>query len=197
MTTLRHYRKSSTSITSLSLRSAWPKTGWNGGVYTLANLRGSGEYGEAWHQDGIRRKKQNGIDDFIAAAEWLIENNYTSSSKMIANGGSASGILPGAALLQRPDLFGAAVINYPTLDQLRYVEFGSARSWIPEFGTPEDPDDFEALYAYSPYHNLKEGICYPPTSPVATPARSESLRSRERLIRGNRMCVFSVWTRSI
>ena len=82
---------------------------------------------------------------------------------MIANGGSASGILPGAALIQRPDLFGAAVINYPTLDQLRYVEFGSARSWIPEFGTPEDPDDFEALYAYSPYHNLKEGVCYPPT----------------------------------
>ncbi|MFB3132712.1 MAG: prolyl oligopeptidase family serine peptidase, partial [Rhodothermales bacterium] len=134
-----------------------------GGVYAVVNIRGGGEYGEAWHQDGIRQKKQNGIDDFIAAAEWLIENNYTSPSKMIANGGSASGILPGAAIIQRPDLFGAAVINYPTLDQLRYVEFGSARSWIPEFGTPEDPDDFEALYAYSPYHNLKEGVCYPPT----------------------------------
>ena len=134
-----------------------------GGVYVIANIRGGGEYGDAWHQDGIRLNKQNGIDDFIAVAEWLIDNDYTSPSKMIANGGSASGILPGAAIIQRPDLFGAAVINYPTLDQVRYVEFGSAKSWIPEFGTPDDPDDFKALYAYSPYHNLKEGTCYPPT----------------------------------
>ena len=134
-----------------------------GGVYAVANIRGGGEYGESWHKAGIRRNKQNGIDDFIAAAEWLIEHEYTSPARMIANGGSASGILPAAAMIQRPDLFGAAVINFPTLDQLRYTEFGSARSWIPEFGDPADPGDFAALYAYSPYHNLNEGVCYPPT----------------------------------
>ena len=134
-----------------------------GGVYAVPNIRGGGEYGEPWHRDGIRHNKQNGIDDFIAAAAWLIDNGYTSPARMIANGGSASGILPGAALIQRPDLFGAAVINFPTLDQIRYVDFGSAKSWGPEFGMPEDPDDFKALYAYSPYHNLKPGTCYPPT----------------------------------
>ena len=134
-----------------------------GGVYAVANIRGGGEYGEAWHQDGIGRKKQNGIDDFIAAAEWLIENDYTSPGRMIANGGSASGILPAAAIVQRPDLFGAAIINYPSLDQVRYAKFGNGASWIPEFGDPEDPEDFEALFAYSPYHQLEEGVCYPPT----------------------------------
>ena len=134
-----------------------------GGVYAVPNIRGGGEYGEPWHQAGIRQNKQNGIDDFIAAAEWLIEHDYTSPRLMIANGGSASGILPGAAIIQRPDLFGAAVINYPSLDKIRYTHFGSARSWIPEFGDPEDPDDFKALLAYSPYHNLEVGTCYPPT----------------------------------
>ncbi len=134
-----------------------------GGVYAVPNIRGGGEYGEAWHQDGIRRKKQNGIDDFIAAGEWLIENNYTSPSKLIANGGSASGILPAAATIQRPDLFGASVINFPSLDQVRFVHFGSAQSWIPEFGDPDDPEDFKALYAYSPYHQLEAGACYPAT----------------------------------
>ncbi|HMB89697.1 MAG TPA: prolyl oligopeptidase family serine peptidase [Rhodothermales bacterium] len=134
-----------------------------GGVYAIANIRGGGEYGEAWHQAGIRHKKQTGIDDFIAAAEWLIENDYTTPDRMIGNGGSASGVVPAAAAVQRPDLFGASVINFPTLDQIRYIEFGSARSWIPEFGTPEQADDFAALMAYSPYHNLKPDICYPPT----------------------------------
>lgn len=134
-----------------------------GGIYAVPNIRGGGEYGEAWHQAGIRHNKQNGIDDYIAAAEWLIDNRYTSPARMIGTGGSASGMLPAAAVLQRPDLFGATVINFPTLDQIRFTEFGSARSWIPEFGSPEDPEDFAALYAYSPYHNLQPGTCYPPT----------------------------------
>ncbi len=134
-----------------------------GGIYAVANIRGGGEYGEGWHQAGIRHNKQNGIDDFIAGAEWLIENHYTSSQRLVGNGGSASGVVPAAAAIQRPDLFGVSVINFPTLDQIRYIEFGSANSWIPEFGTPEDPDDFAALYAYSPYHNLEPGVCYPPT----------------------------------
>ena len=134
-----------------------------GGVYAVPNIRGGGEYGEAWHVAGIGRNKQNGIDDFIAAAEWLIENDYTSPSKLVANGGSASGLLPAVAMNQRPGLFGAAVINFPALDKLRYTEFGSAKSWTPEFGDPADPDDFQTLVAYSPYHNLEEGECYPPT----------------------------------
>ncbi len=134
-----------------------------GGVYAVANIRGGGEYGEDWHQAGIGRSKQTGIDDFIAAAEYLIESKYTSPARMVANGGSASGILPAAAIVQRPDLFGASVINFPALDQLRYTLYGSAKSWIPEFGSVDDPQDFKALLAYSPYHNLKEGACYPPS----------------------------------
>ena len=134
-----------------------------GGVYVVANIRGGGEYGEDWHQAGIRQNKQTGIDDFIAAAEWLIDNGYTSPSKVVANGGSASGVLPGAAMIQRPDLFAASVINFPTLDKLRYDRFGSAKSWASEFGLSEDPKDFEALHAYSPYHNLEKGTCYPAT----------------------------------
>ncbi|MBX2819032.1 MAG: prolyl oligopeptidase family serine peptidase [Rhodothermaceae bacterium] len=134
-----------------------------GGIYAVANIRGGGEYGESWHQAGIKHNKQNGIDDYIAAAEWLIENDYTSSQLMVANGGSASGVLPGAAIIQRPDLFGAAVINFPTLDKIRFPLFGSAKSWIPEFGDPSNKDDFQSLYAYSPYHNVQPGTCYPPT----------------------------------
>ena len=138
----------------------WMETG---GVYVIANIRGGGEYGEAWHEAGIRQNKQNGIDDFIAAAEWLIENNYTSPAKLVANGGSASGIIPGAAMIQRPDLFGASVINFPALDQLRYEQFGSAKGWVSEFGSVDNPDDFKALHAYSPYHNVEAGVCYPAT----------------------------------
>ncbi len=143
----------------------WHMIPWTelGGVYAVPGIRGGGEYGEKWHAAGIRRNKQSGIDDFIAAAEWLIANRYTSSKLLVANGGSASGVVAGAAIVQRPDLFGAAVINFPILDQVRYTEFGNTRSWIPEFGDPSDADDFEALYAYSPYHNLRDGSCYPPT----------------------------------
>ena len=134
-----------------------------GGIYAVANIRGGGEYGEKWHKAGIRLQKQNGIDDYIAAAEWLIEQAYTSSQKIVANGGSASGILPGAAITQQPGLFAATVINFPTLDKIKYDQFGSAKSWVPEFGDPSNPDDFSALFAYSPYHNINPNTCYPPT----------------------------------
>ncbi len=134
-----------------------------GGVYAVAGIRGGGEYGEAWHQAGMKHNKQNAIDDYLAAAEWLIANKYTSPSKLAANGGSASGALAGAAVLQRPDLFGASIIDRPALDMIRFEKFTSAGHWIHEFGSAENPDEFKTLYAYSPYHNIKRGQCYPPT----------------------------------
>jgi prolyl oligopeptidase len=134
-----------------------------GGVYAMPGIRGGGEYGEAWYQAGILQNKQNGIDDYIAAAEYLINEGYTTAAKLVANGGSASGVIAGAAIIQRPELFGAAVIDVPALDMLRFHKFGSGGNWIPEYGSPEDRGDFDALRAYSPYHNIKPGTCYPPT----------------------------------
>ncbi len=137
-----------------------------GGVYALPNVRGGGEYGEAWHQAGIGRHKQNSIDDFLAAAEWLIAEGYTSSDLLVGNGGSASGPLIGAAIVQRPDLFRASIIDFPALDMLRLEAFTGGRRWRSDFGTVEDRADFEALYAYSPYHNVTPA-CYPAT--ILTP----------------------------
>ncbi|HEY7546487.1 MAG TPA: prolyl oligopeptidase family serine peptidase [Blastocatellia bacterium] len=134
-----------------------------GGIYALPRIRGGGEYGEEWHQQAIKTRKQNAIDDYTAAAEWLIANKYTKASKLAANGGSASGFLAGAAIIQRPDLFGAALIDFPIIDMLRYERFGAARTWSEEFGSVENEDEFKSLLAYSPYHNLKPGRCYPPT----------------------------------
>jgi prolyl oligopeptidase len=134
-----------------------------GGVYAQPGIRGGGEYGEAWHQAGSKHNKQNAIDDYIAAAEWLIKNRYTSPSRLVANGGSASGALAAAAIIQRPELFGAAVIDRPLLDLLRFDRFTQAAYWIPEFGSPGDPDDFKALRAWSPYQNVNPGHCYPAT----------------------------------
>ena len=134
--------------------------GW---VYALPGIRGGGEYGESWHQAGIRRNKQNAIDDYIYAARWLIDNRYTSASRLVANGGSASGALAASAVIQRPDLFGASVIDIPALDMLRYDQFTSTRhAWTEEMGSIADADDFKALLGYSPYHNIKTGVCYPP-----------------------------------
>jgi prolyl oligopeptidase len=127
-----------------------------GGVYALPGIRGGGEYGRDWHQAGVGRNRQNAIDDYHAAAAWLIEHGYTSPDKMVANGGSASGSLAGAAVIQRPDLYAAAVIDIPTFDMLR------RGGWVEEFGDPDDPDDFEVLRSYSPYHNIEPGVCYPP-----------------------------------
>ncbi|HEX7878917.1 MAG TPA: prolyl oligopeptidase family serine peptidase [Candidatus Eisenbacteria bacterium] len=132
-----------------------------GGVLAITNLRGGGEYGETWHQGGMLDRKQNGFDDYLAAAQWLIKQKYTSSSKLVAQGGSNGGLLVGAALVQRPDLFRAVVCQVPLLDMIRYHRFLVARLWTPEYGTSENPDQFGYLYRYSPYHNVKDGTAYP------------------------------------
>jgi prolyl oligopeptidase len=134
-----------------------------GGVYALPNLRGGGEYGEAWHRAGILGNKQNVFDDFIAAAEWLIGSGYTTTERLAISGGSNGGLLVGAALTQRPDLFRAVVCQVPLLDMLRYQNLRIARLWIPEYGSAEDADQFRWLYAYSPYHHVRAGEAYPAT----------------------------------
>ena len=132
-----------------------------GGVMALPNLRGGGEYGDAWHEAGMLAKKQNVFDDFIAAAEWLIAERYTSPAKLAIAGGSNGGLLTGAALIQRPELFRAALVAVPLLDMLRYQNFLMARYWVPEYGSAEDAAQFDFLHAYSPYQNVKSGTPYP------------------------------------
>ncbi len=132
-----------------------------GGVYALANIRGGGEFGEAWHKAGMREKKQNVFDDFIGAAEWLIQNKYTNLSKLSILGGSNGGLLVGAALTQRPDLYQAVVCWHPLLDMLRYDQFMEAQFWVSEYGVANDPEQFKWLYAYSPYQHVKKGVKYP------------------------------------
>lgn len=133
-----------------------------GGGYAVANLRGGGEFGEQWHQDGMLLKKQNVFDDFIGAAEFLVEEGYTSSEKLAIRGGSNGGLLVGAAMTQRPDLFGAVICAVPLLDMVRYHLFGSGKTWIAEYGSAEDKEQFEVLYGYSPYHNVDANKEYPP-----------------------------------
>jgi prolyl oligopeptidase len=132
-----------------------------GGVYAVPNLRGGGEYGDAWHEAGILGRKQNVFDDFIAAAEWLIANAYTSPETLAISGGSNGGLLTGALVTQRPDLFRAAIVAVPLLDMLRYQNFLMARYWVPEYGTAEDAGQFTFLRAYSPYQHVKAGTKYP------------------------------------
>jgi prolyl oligopeptidase len=134
-----------------------------GGVYALPNLRGGGEYGEAWHRAGMLGNKQNVFDDFICAAEWLISQGITSSGKLAISGGSNGGLLVGAALTQRPDLFRAVICQVPLLDMLRYQNLRIARLWVAEYGTAESLEQFAWLYAYSPYHRVLDGIAYPAT----------------------------------
>ncbi|MEO1334935.1 MAG: prolyl oligopeptidase family serine peptidase, partial [Myxococcota bacterium] len=133
-----------------------------GGVWAIPNLRGGGEYGEGWHQGGMLGQKQNVFDDFIAAAEFLIADKYTSSKLLGIRGRSNGGLLVGAAMTQRPELYGAVVCGVPLLDMVRYHKFGIGRAWIPEYGSADDPAQFEWLYAYSPYHRVNEGVAYPP-----------------------------------
>lgn len=135
----------------------------NGGIYAMPNLRGGGEYGEAWHEAGMLKNKQNVFDDFIAAAEYLIEEGYTSPEKLAIAGGSNGGLLVGATMTQRPDLFAAAFPAVGVMDMLRYHKFTVGKGWIPEYGSSEDPELFPVLRAYSPLHNLREGTVYPAT----------------------------------
>lgn len=135
----------------------------NGGIYAMPNLRGGGEYGEAWHQGGMLKNKQNVFDDFIAAGEYLIKENYTSKEKLAIAGGSNGGLLVGAAMTQRPDLFAVAFPAVGVMDMLRYHKFTVGKGWIPEYGSSEDPEMFPVLKAYSPLHNLKDGTSYPAT----------------------------------
>ncbi|HVG89862.1 MAG TPA: prolyl oligopeptidase family serine peptidase, partial [Alphaproteobacteria bacterium] len=132
-----------------------------GGVYVDVQLRGGNEFGEDWHRDGMLDKKQNVFDDFIAAAGHLIAEKYTDSAHLAIQGGSNGGLLVGAALTQRPDLFRAVVCQVPLLDMLQYHHFQIAKLWIPEYGSSDDPKQFEYLYAYSPYHHVKPGVRYP------------------------------------
>jgi prolyl oligopeptidase len=135
----------------------------DGGVFALANLRGGGEYGEAWHRAGMLEKKQNVFDDFIAAAEHLIEAGYTTPDRIAIEGGSNGGLLVAAVMLQRPDLVGAVICRVPVADMLRYHRFTVGRFWIPEYGSADDPAQFAFLLKYSPYHNIRMGVPYPAT----------------------------------
>ena len=119
-----------------------------GGVYAVPNLRGGGEFGEAWHRAGMGEKKQNVFDDFLAAADWLVENRYTRPDRLAISGGSNGGLLVGAALTQHPEKLGAVVCSVPLLDMLRYHQFLVARFWVPEYGSSENPDQFRVLRAY-------------------------------------------------
>jgi len=150
------------SETSVFTASIYP---WleRGGLYAVANLRGGSEYGEAWHQQGMLLKKQNVFDDFIGAAEYLVKEGYTKSDRLAIHGASNGGLLVGAAITQRPDLFSAALCGVPLLDMVRYHLFGSGKTWIGEYGSADDAEQFRALYAYSPYHHVEQGERYPAT----------------------------------
>jgi len=135
----------------------------NGGIWVVANLRGGSEYGEEWHRQGMRHAKQHVFDDYFAVAEELVKQGFTRPDKLAALGGSNGGLLVGAAITQRPDLFRVALCGVPLLDMVRYHLFGSGKTWISEYGSPDDADDFAALFAYSPYHHVAKGTKYPST----------------------------------
>ncbi|MDP6579900.1 MAG: prolyl oligopeptidase family serine peptidase [Vicinamibacterales bacterium] len=143
-----------------SLAAVWLESG---GVFAEANMRGGGEFGEDWHRDGMLANKQNVFDDFIAAAEHLVAEGYTSPEHLALRGGSNGGLLVGTVSNQRPDLFGAVVCTYPLLDMVRYHQFLVASFWVPEYGSSEDPEQFAYIHAYSPYHNVDETARYPAT----------------------------------
>jgi prolyl oligopeptidase len=141
-------------------RLAWLE---RGGIFAIANIRGGGEYGDQWHRQAIRTHRQTSFDDFIAAAEWLVRERYTTTSRLAIEGGSNGGLLVGACETQRPDLFGGVLAYVGVMDMLRFNRFGQGSGWEGEFGSPQVPEDFKALYAYSPYHNVRDGTHYPAT----------------------------------
>lgn len=141
-------------------RLAWME---QGGIYAQVNLRGGGEYGRDWHKAGTKLKKQNVFDDCISAAEWLIAQKYTKAEKLAVQGGSNGGLLVGAVMTQRPDLFGACLPAVGVMDMLRFHKFTAGRFWVDDYGSADNPEEFQALRAYSPYHNLKPGVRYPAT----------------------------------
>lgn len=138
-----------------------------GCLFALPNIRGGSEFGIEWHNAAKRRNRQTAYDDFLYAAEWLIRSGHTHPKKLAIFGGSNSGLLVGAAMTQRPDLFRAVVCMVPMLDMLRYHLFDNAHVWKDEFGTADDPDDFAALARYSPYHNVQKAVAYPATMIVS------------------------------
>jgi prolyl oligopeptidase len=156
-----------------------------GGIYAVANIRGGAEEGEQWHRAGMRDSKQQSFDDFIAAADWLVAEGYTSRSHLAIRGGSNGGLLMGAAITQRPELCRAVQIAVPLLDMIRYHRFLIARLWIPEYGDPEHPEDFAWLWRYSPYHRVVDGVCYPATllTTAAGDSRVDPLHARKMAAR--------------
>jgi prolyl oligopeptidase len=159
-TLLTGYGGFNVSLTPVFTRSAYL---WleHGGVYAVANLRGGAEFGEEWHRAGMLDKKQNVFDDFIAAAEYLLSQKYADKDHLAIQGGSNGGLLMGAMITQRPDLFRAVICAVPLLDMLRYQNFQIAKLWVPEYGSADDPKQFQWLYAYSPYHHVEPGVEYP------------------------------------
>ena len=141
-------------------RLAWMEMG---GVFAQPNLRGGGEYGEAWHKAGTKLDKQNVFDDFIAAAQWLIASKYTRPDKLAIFGGSNGGLLVGAVMTERPDLFGACLPAVGVMDMLRFHKFTEGRTWVDDYGSSDNEAEFQAILKYSPYHNVKPGVCYPAT----------------------------------
>ncbi len=156
-----------------------------GGLVAVANLRGGAEFGEAWHRAGMLGRKQNVFDDFLAAAEWLVASGLTTSRQLGIVGGSNGGLLVGAAMTQRPELFGAVVCRVPLLDMVRYERFKVAELWTAEYGSAADPDQFRWLYGYSPYHRVREGTRYPPTLLTAgeEDARVDPMHARKMAAR--------------
>jgi prolyl oligopeptidase len=152
-----------------------------GGLFAVANLRGGGEFGEAWHRAGMLESKQNVFDDFIAAAEYLLRKGITSRSRLAITGRSNGGLLVAATITQRPDLFRAAVCGVPITDMIRYHRFGVAEFWVPEFGSADNPEQFRYLQAYSPYHQVKRGVTYPATLvfTAESDARVDPLHARK------------------